>query len=190
MIEQKFIMNVERYLIGVREDQPFFAGIEITEGNVHLLKKIGFKDITPNQQLLPRPVGVKTSFNAHGGVVRHKDRPKEVHYRSIFVKDWHGSYHLADVPYKRYPRTQIPAPLIELCLVDNNGTLLLISPELENSHEAAERNKTVINIFLEIFGYCNIFTTDFLPVLQELPIKRVNWEISLQENIHGNDYLI
>lgn len=177
MIEQKFIVNVDRYLIGVREGQSFFAGIEVTEGDVHLLKKIGFKDLTPNQQILPRPIGAKTLFNAQGAVVRHKDRPKEVHYRSVFVKDWHGNYHLADVPYKRYPRTQIPAPLIELCLIRKNDSLLLISPELENSHESTERNRSVINIFLEIFGRCDIFTTDSLPVLQDLPIKRVNWEI-------------
>ena len=31
MVEQKFIMNVDRYLIGIRDGQNFFAGIKITE---------------------------------------------------------------------------------------------------------------------------------------------------------------
>ena len=31
MVEQKFIMNVDRYLIGIRDGQNFYAGIKITE---------------------------------------------------------------------------------------------------------------------------------------------------------------
>lgn len=108
MVEQKFIMNVDRYLIGIRDGQNFFAGIKITEELKPLLKKIGFKDLTPNQQLLPRPIGPRTRFNANGGFIKHKELPKETHYRSVFLTDWHGNDHLVDIPYERFKRTPIP----------------------------------------------------------------------------------
>ena len=177
MVEQKFIMNVDRYLIGIRDGQNFYAGIKITEEVKPLLKKIGFKELTPNQQLLPRPIGSRTRFNANGGFIKHKELPKEIHYRSVFLTDWHGNDHLVDIPYERFKRTSIPAPSIEFCLIESNGDLLLLSPELIKSNETSAKNKQVINILLEIFGRCDFFTTEFVPVLKELPIKRVNWEI-------------
>ena len=177
MLEQKFIMNVDRYLIGIQNGQTFFAGVEITEENKPILEKIGFKELIPNQQLLPSPIGPRTRFNANGGFIKHKNLPKETHYRTIFLTDWHGNDHIVDIPYKRFPRTPIPAPSIEFYLVEKNGSLLLISPELTKINEAAETNKQTINILLEIFGCCNFYTSDFAPVLKELPIKRVNWEI-------------
>ena len=124
-----------------------------------------------------KSVGPVSRFNVNGGFIKHKDKPKETRYREGVVKDWHGNYHYVDIPYQRYQRTIIEPPSIELKVVEHNSEILIISPLLSRISEKEKLIKHVINLFLEIFGHCSVLKKNLAPSLEEIPTKRVNWEI-------------
>ena len=178
MIEKIRIRNIDNYLIGISNDNNFYVCKKVNEISLELIKKIGFSDVVDvGEQILPRIVGAITRFNAQGGFIKLKDLPMETCYREIAVKDWHGNYHYVDVPYKRYQRKEILPPSIELKVVEKDGILFLSSPLLLRNDNNRGVIKHVINLFLELFGSCEILDESLLPVLSSIPTRKVNWKI-------------
>jgi hypothetical protein len=178
MIEKVRIRNVDNYLIGVPNDTNFYVCKKANEILPKTKESIGFSNpIEIGEQMLPRILGSISRFNAQGGFLKLKDLPMETCYREIAVKDWHGNYHYVDVPYKRYQRKEIPAPGVEIKITEKDGVIFLTSPLLVRNEVNQAIIKHVINLFLELFGSCEILDESFIPALSSIPTKRVNWKI-------------
>jgi hypothetical protein len=151
------------------------------------LPKMGFNDgLDVGKVVLPSGLfGPISVFNSEGKYIKHSDQPMETAYRTVewHWKEWHGRYEqverskFVDVPYKRYPRTFVPPPSIELKLAaTTNGELILVGPLVQNSPQNMGAITHIVNLFLEIFGECQFFTEDLDEIIN-IPTKRLNWKI-------------
>lgn len=172
------IRKPDNYLFGIENNQRFYIGIDIKSVSTEKLNAIGFsKDLIIGNQILPAILGNISRYNVNGGFVKLKELPKETLYREIVVKDWHHNYHYVDVPYKRYQRRILPAPEIEIKIVEQNNEKIIISPILIRREDNELKIRHVINLFLELFGECNILTEDLVPSIGTIPTIRVNWTV-------------
>lgn len=177
-ISKRRIRSTENYLSGIPAGGNFYIGLTGINGFMAQLRRIGFdQNIIIGQQVLPTIIGSVTKFNADGGYIIRRDLPKETVYRQIDFKDWHGNYHTKDIPYERYPRDPVSAPNVELLVrngADNNP--LILSPIQNNNPLNMERIKHVVNLFLEIFGECEVLQDNLLPAFN-VQVTRLNWDI-------------
>ena len=162
-------------------------GVLIDKETEKKLGELGFSDNPkPGDTILPPPsFGPVTRYNAEGKVVVHRDKPMETAYRQVewTWEQWAGRYEtetqsrIVDVPYKRYPRTRIPPPSVELSLRKNKeGNLFLVAPALKLNKKEPGELVHEINVLLEIFGHCQIFTEKLISLVPS-KIVRVNWRI-------------
>jgi hypothetical protein len=186
IIQQQRVLNIERHLGFVRPGAVLSLGISNPNRFLRRLKEIGFSEkLEPGEAVLPAKVGSITRFNAEGAFIIHRDRPKETCYRMVWWKhvefrgrdDTEEVWDWVDVPYQRYPRTRIEPPSVEMRVECNsNQQLMVVGPNLAFFPENHERIRLIINLFLEIFGECQIFDQEMGDV-QQVPIKRLNWHI-------------
>jgi hypothetical protein len=185
IITKKRIRSLDLYLGSIKVGQKFYVGISDTEANKELLKKIGFtKGLQPNTSVLPAIIGPVTRFNAEGRQVKRKDLPMETAYRIVewHWTEWHGKDSIEksdfkEVPYNRYQRDFISPSSVELTLTaTTNGDLILVSPMLEKTGSNDQDIIAAINVVLEIFKQCEIFTEDLSRIITA-PIQRLNWKI-------------
>ncbi len=169
------------------EGKKVNIGVPVSEDNRERIKKIGFTEsLNEGETVLPRPIfGSISRFNAEGKYLIHKDQPMEKAYRQ---REWSweqlAGYHetetkskIVDVPYKRYPRTFIPPISVELSVVINKGNKkYVVAPEQILDLSNSEKPLHIINIFLEIFGYCEILTADLEDYVLK-NVRRLNWEV-------------
>lgn len=178
MIHKKRILNTENHLIGIAENEMFFIGCDVDQVDSHILKRAGFNlPVREGEQILPAIVGSVSKHNAEGGFKKEEDKPKEIKYRQIAIKDWHGNLQYVDIPYKRYQRSILYPPSIELRIVHKNSKQIILSPQLIRSKDNNEIIKHVFNLFLELFGSCYVLNNNLIPNIGNIPVKRVNWEI-------------
>jgi hypothetical protein len=162
-------------------------GVCIDQNAEKKLPQLGFpKDLKPGDTVLPPDsFGPVTQYNAEGKIIVHRDKLMETAYRQV---DWHWKQwagymqteehsRIVDVPYQRYPRTLVPPPCVELTIRRNkNGMLFLVAPAVRLNKKKPDSLIHEINIFLEIFGYCQIFTKE-LSTLMPTKVVRLNWRI-------------
>jgi len=187
ILTKKRIRNIKALEGLIKKGGKFFVGIKNQSKFSDVLPKIGFsKNFHSGESILPPAVfGSISLYNAEGKNKIHKDKPMETAYRTAewHWKEWRGRYDtveqskLVDVPYKRYPRTFIEPPSIEITayLMDNKEQAI-ISPIFELNEVNKEKIIHTINLFLEIFGECQFFTENLEEIIK-LPIKRLNWRI-------------
>jgi hypothetical protein len=174
--------NLDVAFIRKYQDKSIYLGLPITEQRIPKLKKIGFLTIEHGETILPASIGKKTSINAYGQYIIHRNRPKETVYHMVEWEhdEWHGPYterktDIIDRPYRRYPRTQIAPLSKELSIFKSDNKQLVISEKLQVIEKNYEAILHIINIFLEIFGECSIYDENL-----EIPtthLKKVNWKI-------------
>lgn len=150
------------------------------------LLQAGFsQDLESGETILPAAVGTISSFNAEGKYDVHKGQPKETAYRLGEWKwqEFRGRYDsvekskIVEIPYKRYPRTFVDPPSVELSIVQtDDGEKLLRSPAHHFVEAEDEALIHVINLFLEHFGECELLREDLTPVAPARLI-RLNWEV-------------
>jgi hypothetical protein len=184
LIRQKRIRRLDRHLSFPR-GAPIRIGVAVA-GREALLQKAGFgEELSPGERILPSDVfGPVSRFNANGKNLVHRDRDMETAYRMVewHWVEWHGPYRhdrsdFREVPYKRYPRTFVPPPSVELTIVTNaTGSRMLTSPVMAYADENKELLLHTVNLFLEIFGACQVFSQDLVPLVQA-PVRRLNWEL-------------
>lgn len=154
---------------------------------MNTLEKAGFsKKYNNGDTILPRGVfGSISLFNAEGKEFVHKDRPMETAYRSAewHWTEFHGPYErverskIVDVPYKRYPRTFIDPPAVELSIVKiSENEALVVAPKVVYSNDYEKILLHTINLFLEIFGRLEFFTEN-LDQIVKTSLRRLNWKI-------------
>ena len=184
VIQKRRIRSLKTNLLNIKDGQKVIFGIKSIDDRKAKLKKIGFENTDVGATVLPSPVfGPVSKFNADGKHLIHKDKPKETAYRSTewHWKQWHGrdvldKSKLVDVPYERYPRTFIDPPSVELQLVaSTKGNTILVTPTYTMGSEDKILLHT-INLLLEIFGECYVYTKDLNEVIKADTI-RLNWKI-------------
>jgi len=177
-ISKKRIINPDNYLQFLEPGSNFYIGLTNLTELTEKLTSIGFSSGNiPGEQLLPSIVGRISKFNANGGHNLLRDLPKEIYYREMEFKDWHGNYHTSYIGYHRFQREPIPAPSIELLIRNGaTGQPILVSPLQTNNSDNYTEIKHIINLFLEIFGECEILHEDLLPTFSS-EIRRLNWDI-------------
>ena len=138
-ISQTRIRTPNRHLRYIRRKSRIVLAVDDSVLDEDILKRIGFTgNLSDGDAVLPSPdFGPTSRFNAEGKVKVHKDRPMETAYRQVewTWEEWNGPYDrleqskIVDVPYRRYPRTPIPPPAIELTIRKKvDGGSLLVSP--------------------------------------------------------------
>ncbi|MDB5126382.1 hypothetical protein [Mucilaginibacter sp.] len=178
-IIKRRIRKPDNYLLGINTGDNFYiASPFITIANQQLVINSGFTPaLNIGEQILPTIDKSVSKFNAKGGFVTLKGLPKVPAQREFTFKDWHGNWHTKTIDYERYPRQILSAPLNELCIVEDlQGEKIVRSPLLNNSHGNYDNIRHTVNLFLELFGECEILQDNLLPALN-VPITRLNWDI-------------
>jgi len=179
-IQQRRIHNVENYLHALPQGSQFQITLTDIDQHHRRLVEIGFSDsLNSGERVLPRAIGPVSRFNADGYNRPERDMPLETHYREGMIQDWHGYWHHVDIPYKRYPRTHIPAPSEELTIALHNGEKVITSRTFEylpDNPQQLEIIKHRMNLFFELFGECTI-QSDVLLQLRSMEIERRNWRV-------------
>jgi len=187
MIRGRRIRNLDRYLGFLENNSNIVIGTRIDPNNTEKLVEIGFpKDANIGDSVLPSAsLGRVSEFNAEGKHIPQKHLPKETAYRQI---EWHweeynGPYdrtpqsRILDVPYERYPRIFKPPPSIELSIFNTvTGETELVAQQQQYNDQNKEIITHTINMFLEIFGECQIFSEDMTDIIQA-PTRRLNWRV-------------
>ncbi|MFC5409126.1 hypothetical protein ACFPMF_07405 [Larkinella bovis] len=181
IIKQRRIRKPENFLTEFAEGSNFYVSLPNIE-DFHLkLIGIGFgPELAVGTQVLPKPIGAVSRFNAQGGFRVLKDLPKETAYREIWWEweDWNKNQY-ADVkyvPYERYQREPIPAPSEELTIIEKDGNKLIVSRKLLKADIQLPAIKHLINLFLELFGECELLTDALIPVYK-FEVKRLHWDV-------------
>lgn len=187
IISGSSIRELSRYLDSSNYGRTFIFGAQLDSLADPILGQIGFAhERSMGDSVLPvSDFGPVSRYNTDGRVVIHKDKPMETAYRQVEWRwqEWRGRYdteeqsRIVDVPYKRYPRTFIPPPSVEFTIGKTAASrLAILSPRIEL--DASNKNSVIhiINLFLEIFGCCEVFS-DSLEEMVSSPLRRLNWRI-------------
>lgn len=186
IIQKQYIRNLDLYLDASYQDKTLIFGFKIENLADGSVKRLGFPG-TPSvgDGILPNTVGPFSRFNAEGNWIVHRDQPKETAHREVMAhwKEWRGRYDreemsgVRDVEYKRYPRTFVPPPSIELKIVRMaSGQLAIVSPAVKLTEDTRSQVKHIINLLLEFFDYCEVFD-ESLDEMAAAPLRRLNWRI-------------
>jgi hypothetical protein len=185
IITKSRIRSIKANVGEVKLGDKFIIGLSDIGRYKNTLFKVGFtKNLEIGESVLPSPLGPISGFNALGKNIIHMNKPMETAYTTVEWKweQWAGrgqtetKSKLVDRPYKRYPRTFITPPSIELTISeDENGNKILTTPLFEyknNDEDLIHR----INLFLELFHESELFHENLDSIIKP-PIKRLNWEI-------------
>lgn len=181
MIRKKRVRNLGRNAPFLKKGEDLYIGINIDDANADRLKQIGFRTLEAGNSMLPAPVGPVTKYNAEGRQIIHRELPMETLYR---LREWEWELwdgtkmsKIVEVPYKRYPRTFVPSPSIELTVHSNTeGKTLLLSPLFRYEDANVVDVTHAVNVFLEIFGECTFFTGKMEQIIKA-PVRRLNWKL-------------
>lgn len=177
-IIKRRVISINDYTRQFKSGELIHVACRLSEFESSELVNLGFSSsLSVGETILPRVVGPVSNFNTNGGEIVHKDQPKEKKYFSSWIKDWHGYYHEVDIPRMCYPRTEIDAPTIEISIVEIREEKFIVSHGIVNLECNHEQIKLVINLFLELFGQCELFDEKFEPLIRDVPVKRVNWQV-------------
>jgi len=186
LICKKRIRNVEHYVKSLSIGQEIILAVPVNQTDPKILQDIGFnRNLDSGETVLPAVVGPITEFNSNGKYTVHKDQDMETVYRQgeWSWKEFRGrdttveKSKIVDIPYKRYPRTFIKPPAIEISIAaHSNGEKIVISPSILYEKENEKILLHAINVFLEIFGYCEIRNSELESIIKA-PVKKLNWDI-------------
>lgn len=183
MIRGKRIRSLNPYRKFIPLTSDVYVGL--VNPSAAILSKIGFSPaLQDGETILPRPVGKITHFNAHGKEIVRKDQPMETAYRTV---EWHWTElhgrtriersDFRDVPYKRYPRSHMPAPSLQLTLLTNTeGQRVVMAGPVKSWAKNQDMLLHAANVMLEIFGMCLFFDEKREQIIKA-PVTYLNWRI-------------
>lgn len=182
-IKQTRIHNLDLYTKHIAAGASVKVIADLSD-DVSALVRVGFADDSPDgTTLLPLTRGPVSRFNAEGKWQADKTKPKESRYiRTVRWKwkQWLGrgqseeKEDFRDIHQECYPRIVTPPPSVEVTVRRYDSRVLIVSPTV--NVDDAEDLKHVINLFLELIGYCEITATD-LKSLVPPHIKQINWNL-------------
>lgn len=185
-IQQRLIINLERHLQSVPKAGKFRVVVPRIAVPAARLAKAGCPPtLAHGDTFLPAIVGKVSRINAEGAWRVRRDQPKESRYiRTVRWKwkQWVGRGETEDHEGDRdiyrdcYPREFIEPYAAELTALENSGDFVLASEILTNTSSSHERIKHIINLMLELFGQCEIVSTE-LKHYRPAAERRVNWHM-------------
>ena len=181
-IKKKFIRSIDRYTSHLSPGDSIRIVVEADVA--HNLSSIGFSSPPVHgETVLPAVRGNVSKFNAEGKYIIRKDLPKELRYINTVEwtwEQWDGYGRTKTVTEERdiyrkcYQREFLPPPSEELTWVRSDGSPLIISREFSVGNISKDSFKHLINLFLELFGECEIRRAD-LSSFTPYKVSKVNW---------------
>lgn len=182
-IAQRRIRTLHAHLLGVPRDAVLTPALLDLGRHAGRLREAGFPARpAPGQALLPAVVGPRSRFNADGGERVHRELPMEsvTHLAWARWLERHGAEQrefrgVRPWSYRRFPRSGVPAPGVELRVMRmHGGALAVVAETLRRGRDDARMLHTV-NLMLELFGEC-----DMLTEVPEPPVSltSLNWELA------------
>jgi hypothetical protein len=185
-IQQRRVRNLKKHLPGIDQGDHVVIALIDPKHRLDRLREVGLGDgLTLGDSVLPARIGPVSRFNAEGRWEVHRDRPKETVTRQSewTWEQWAGRgltethSKIVDIPYQRYPRTLIPPPSVEISVAeDGAGREIVRTPEITFLPENEDALKHQVNLFLELFGECEVLSGDLEPRLAP-ELRRLNWRI-------------
>jgi hypothetical protein len=186
LIKQKSIRSVDRFLKVLLPSNKVRLVVEISDGNKALAQKAGFTNSPgTGDTLLPTDVGNITRFNSEGKYKPLKDLPKEERYLYTVEwtwTQWRGRDQTEEVTEYRdvfkecYQQQFIAPPSLEITWVENGDSAFIVSEIFNIGSIKADLFKHAINLFLELFGECEIRRDDLSTFTPPI-VKKIHWEI-------------
>lgn len=157
--------GMAKHLTHLRPDEQFWLE-QPAKKHLEALRNLGFSiPFEVGERLLPpADRGPACRRNANGDVIVHRDRPMETAYRQAerHWKESRGRYgtedhsKIVDVPYKRYPRTEVPPYSVELNMRrGDDGVMRVVAGPFTSNRADGERATNTANAFIELFGECS-----------------------------------
>lgn len=185
-LKQTRVRSVQRVLAPLLPNTRFRVVVAAADLPEQKIADAGFSaNPQPGDTILPAAVGTVTDYNANGRFVVRKDLPKEERYITTVEwtwEEWAGynrtETRTEDRPvYKEcYQRDFHPPPASELTIVGQNGQLLIVSEELTKTVDQEDHILHILNLFLELFGECEVRHAD-LQAIAPPNIRKVNWTL-------------
>ena len=160
---------------GLEENKQYYIAVRATKENLSKLNLSNFEE-----GLLIQPsikFGVTCRKNVFGYTEINKNLPKENRCVRTFLWEWklfNGERQSRIVDVNKYCYQKIkhkPYGIeIELARVNDIDMLITKVNELENI-------KNIINLYLEVFNYCELLDEDFKINIDNITTKRCNWVI-------------
>lgn len=184
-INKKRIISADHIMDKIPANIDFKIVKSINKNDFILISKIGFKsNLKSGDKILPNVIGSVSKFNVFGKYKPLKYLPKEQRYLYTFYWSWteyHGDTEVEQSDFKDiyrmcYQREFTPPPSIELIYVEDDKQSYIISETLINYPTNYELIKNTINLFLEIFGDCELKYSDLRDITPPIT-KKVNWEM-------------
>ena len=176
IIKKKRINSTDKYLKAFKESEYIYVAVQCNDEIKGILKrKSGIEVYEKGLKIIPKPCGKVTERNMYGEFVVCKDKAKEfrTYEREYHVIDWHKKDHYGTcyVTILCYPKIFVE-PQLEEIILDAN---VIKSEKIEISDK--KRISHIVNMFLEIFGYCEIFDEGEKVLSSDIQIKSISWEI-------------
>ena len=175
IIQKRRINNIETYMKRLGDIEQFYICVKNCSKNFDVLKKKNIcMKVEKGIKFVPRPIGPVTLYNADGKKVVRKDLEKEPRTieHDFHIVDWHGQDHYGTCYQTRmcFPIERLLPPCEEITIDE-----IVIHSEMLKKEELV-RIKHIINMFLEIFGICEVVDVDLQPISTRI-IKNVPWKI-------------
>jgi len=178
--------SISKYLTHLQPREEYWLGI-VAEHYSAALEELGFSvPLVAGERLLPPAAkGIACRRNADGDAIIHRDQPKETAFRQAewHWKEFRGRYDtedrskIVDVPYQRYPRTQVPPYGEELqTRANGEGVLYVIAGPFRVGPTDEARATNTHNVFIEIFKDCLVLRPD-MTAWQNTLLRQLNWEL-------------
>ena len=182
IIQAKRIRSLQRH-VAVPAGTRVVAGVPLDIVGEAKLRAIGFP-AQPDVDTAVVPsalLGRVARYNAEGRFVPDRAQPKRIVYRTMWRTwtDWHGNEHsgYVDMGYLQYPRVFHPPPGVEFRVAaTTDDERLIITPEVRSDAANDERLLHHVNLLLETFGECHVFTADLQRIIRA-PVRRLNWDV-------------
>jgi hypothetical protein len=188
-----FVINGKRRIRSLANNLPeslkgksIVLAVDLSS-NLAKAQRIGFSEKPAvGDTLLPKIIGPATRLNSYGRDIIRRDKEKETLYReqAWTHEEWAGRGETRTVttyvmvPYKRFPRDHIDGFGVELSIRESNGKLIIATLEpITYSDKDAALLTAAINVYLEAFGYVELFDQNFSPVPRPLTVRRLNWDV-------------
>lgn len=186
IIKQKSVRSISKYTKAFQPGQKLRLVTQIDQENKDKAIYVGFSDHPTNgDSILPEAINPVTAFNAEGRYIPRKDLPKESRYITTIEwtwKQWAGRDQTKTVTESKdiykdcYQQDFLPPPGLEISWVAKDGNNYVVSKEFEIGKTDPEILRHAINLFLSIFGECELRRID-LGSFAPTNIKRLNWEL-------------
>jgi hypothetical protein len=185
LIQQRRIRNLERHLPEEYRGKNLRVGVQNISAFRQELTRAGFSaTLDAGETVTPAKIGPVSRFNAEGKQIVRRELPKEDATRMLewTWEEFRGKDKVEQsdfrfIHYQRYQREQVPPPGVELQIVgDARENYYAVTEAIPYDDAHRVRLLHAVNLCLEHFGVCGVFTDDLVPVLRA-PLRRLNWKL-------------